>query len=79
MDAIKLPKPVADQFELLNQSELYPKCTFGGWGEVDFENLTLEQAEDLVVRRFPHLKRKDAQAPKPVAPSTARGEAPENN
>jgi hypothetical protein len=78
MDAIKLPKIVADQFELLNQSELYPKCAFGGWGEVDFENLTLDQAEDLVVRRFPYLRRKGSavSAAAPVANTQKSDGAP---
>ena len=81
MSKITLPKETAAQYELVNEDQLYPQCTFGGWGEVDFESLNVEHAESLIVSGFPYLKRKAAPALKPaVAPSTvARGETPDLN
>jgi hypothetical protein len=66
---INLPQDTWAQYELVNEDQLYPQCTFGGWGEVDFTTLTIDHAEALVSTGFPYLKRK--QQPKATAPQAA--------
>jgi hypothetical protein len=74
---------VAAQFECLAKEDR--GIAFGD-GTVRLSNITLAQAERLLKQKSPHLKRKEAKAPKPpkvtkveeeTAPSSTSGEGDE--
>lgn len=58
MAAIQLSNEVKAQFEIVAGDNVYPVSNFGRWGTVNFAELTLEKAESLVAKGFPHLQRK---------------------
>lgn len=47
----------AAHFEIVG--EVSQKEHYGLWGEINYAKLTLDHAEDLVNRGFPHLRKKD--------------------
>ncbi len=65
---VKLNTTTAAVFDLVNTKDLYPQVAFGAWGEVDFEALNIEQAEALLAKGFPYLKRKETPKQKPAEP-----------
>lgn len=55
-----LPETVKDKYEVINFSHETKRAIFAGFKgvTVDFSKLTEQQAEALIARKFPHLRRK---------------------
>lgn len=58
MSKIALPKAVVDAGFTLNGKPPSPRFHKMGFGDVDLENLTVSQAERLVKKGLPYLKKK---------------------
>ncbi len=64
MDSIQLPADVADKYSANVPVGCYE---FPGFGKIDLAKLSVEQADQLTGRGFPHLVAKEAQsAPAPA-------------
>lgn len=59
---VQLSQEVAEKFAVSTSLKGGPRFDCGKWGIIDFSALTLDRAEQLVKKGFPHLVRKSVSA-----------------